>query len=138
MAVPWFEWSWHKVLVGEPACGIKISFFLFFLQFIINTFFMDSFNSFYNSISNLNLEMFSIDEFFLILCFYNFFKLLSVSILMELLWPTHFFNRKNTILFKFVRKRSFLEFLLYLFRPFYRNIVANKFFIRYVFIRRFR
>ncbi len=59
---------------------------LFYLQFIINIIYIvDFLNSLYDFILDLNLSMFSFDEFFIIFCFYNFFKLISISALMELL-----------------------------------------------------
>jgi len=97
---------------------------------------MDFFDSLFLYFNNWSLEMFYFEELVTLVLIYNFFKLLVVSSIIELLWPTQFFNRKNTILFQFCRKRAFLEFLIYLFRPFIRNIVINRFFVRYIFIRK--
>lgn len=69
---------------------------------------------------------------------YNFYKLIITSSLMELIWPTHFFNRKNTILFQFCRKRAFLEFLIYGFRPYIRTFIINRFFVKHFFKKRRR
>jgi hypothetical protein len=97
---------------------------------------MDFFDSFFNLLECVTLENFFFEELVTVILLYNFFKLIVMSSLMELIWPTHFFNRKNTILFQFCRKRAFLEFLIYLFRPFIRNIVINRFFVKYIFIRK--
>lgn len=95
------------------------------------------FDSICNFFSRLDLNVFYFEEFVTILFVYNFFKLLLMSSLMELIWPTQFFNRKNTILFKFIRKRAFLEFLIYLFKPFIPNKIINRFFVKYLFVKRF-
>jgi hypothetical protein len=97
---------------------------------------MDHFSSMSTFLISINTNVFYSEELFSIIMAYNFFKLTSMSSLMELLWPTHFFNRKNTILFRFCRKRAFLEFLLYAFRPFIKNILINRFFVKHVFVRK--
>ena len=33
----WFEWSWHKVLVGEPAGETWISFLIFLITDIVTS-----------------------------------------------------------------------------------------------------
>lgn len=43
---------------------------------------------------------------------YMFFKLVLLSSIVELMWPTHFFNKKHNISLHRAKKRSFLEFFL--------------------------
>ena len=70
---------------------------------------MDFFQSFFNY---FDYKIFSIDELVTILLFYNFFKLLAFSSLVELIWPTQYFNRKHNINYKTFRYRTYVEFLL--------------------------
>jgi hypothetical protein len=43
---------------------------------------------------------------------YNFFKFLVLNSVLELIWPTHYFNRKHNIGFKLYRLRTFTETIL--------------------------
>jgi hypothetical protein len=43
---------------------------------------------------------------------YMFFKLILLSSIVELMWPTHFFNKKHNINYNKVKYRSFLEVFL--------------------------
>lgn len=54
------------------------------------------------------------EEFLIVLLIYNFLKLVIFNSIFELIWPTHFFNRKNNYNFK--KCRSFVGFILKL-RP---------------------
>lgn len=97
------------------------------MEFIVNFF-----QTFFNY---LDYKFFSIDELITILLFYNFFKLLTFSSIVELIWPTQFFNRKNNINYKVFRYRSYVEFLLKLRTNniFYKTF--NKKLISYFFIK---
>jgi hypothetical protein len=67
---------------------------------------------FQNFLNYFDYKIFSIDELITILLFYNFFKLLVFSSLVELIWPTQFFNKKNNIHYQIFRFRSYVEFIL--------------------------
>lgn len=60
--------------------------------------------------TNFILEYFS--NLLLILFIYSFVKLLILSSMFELLWPTHFFNSKHNIFKNKVKSRLFFEFFL--------------------------
>lgn len=80
-------------------------------------------------------KIFSIDELLSILLFYNFFKLLVFSSLVELIWPTQYFNRKHNINYKTFRYRTYTEFLLKLRSSSYIYNIFNKKIINYFFIK---
>lgn len=62
---------------------------------------------------------FFIWEDFLVLTFvYIFFKFIILTSVLELIWPTHYFNRKNNIGFQSFRLRTYTETILKL-RSFY-------------------
>ena len=48
----------------------------------------------------------------LIYFLYMFFKLILLSSIVELMWPTHFFNKKHNISYGKFKHRSFLEVFL--------------------------
>lgn len=52
------------------------------------------------------------DELLVILFLLNISKLLFLSTVVELIWPTHIFNKKHVISYTSLRWRSFNEFLL--------------------------
>lgn len=97
---------------------------------------MDNIIGFLQSFFNyLDYKIFSIDELLTILLFYNFFKLLVFSSLVELIWPTQYFNRKNNINYKVYRYRTYTEFLLKLrntsdFSKIYNKVLINYFFVK--------
>lgn len=72
------------------------------------------------------------EEIIIVFLFYNFIKLLIFSSVFELIWPTHFFNRRNN--FNSVLKfRNFNETLLklksnYLVKNSFNLIFFNYFF----------
>lgn len=73
------------------------------------------------------------DEFIVVFFIYNFFKFFIFSSLLELLWPTQFFNKKNNINNLTPRYRHYNEFLLKLRLPnrFYKHFF--QFFLKYLF-----
>ncbi len=93
---------------------------------------MDFFQTFFNY---FDYKIFSIDELISILLFYNFFKLLAFSSLVELIWPTQYFNRKHNINYKTLRYRTYTEFLLKLRTFSFIYKVFNKKVIHYFFIK---
>ena len=63
-----------------------------------------NFLDFYN---NFNYE-----DFLLLFVVYNFIKLLVICLFNEILWLTHFFNKKNSIKYQNIRIRFYSENLL--------------------------
>jgi len=94
-----FEWSWHKVLVGEPACEINFNFLYYFNSTLFKM-----------SLSNLDLNFW--EDFFVIFFSYSILKYIIFSLIIEIIWPTSFFNRKHLIGFTAKRFRTFTETIL--------------------------
>ena len=95
----WFEWSWHKVLVGET-CWWSI--FLFFFK-LLELLFCGKYDVYFYS---------TLYDMFVVLLLYSFIKLILLSSLVELIWPTQFFNRRclqNVLLF---RLRTYTEYVV--------------------------
>lgn len=57
-----------------------------------------------------------LEDVFVVLMLYSFIKLILLSSLVELIWPTQFFNRKNSMGVTNTRLRTYTEVLLKL-RP---------------------
>ncbi len=93
------------------------------------TLFLQSFFNF------LDYKIFSIDELISILLFYNFFKLLVFSSLVELIWPTQYFNRKNNINYRVFRYRTYTEFFLKLRNTSTFSKIFNKTVVDYFFVK---
>ena len=82
--------------------------------------------NFFN-INILDFYIFSFLEDLFVLCMiYNFFKLLLLGLLCEVIWPTQFFNRRNFIGTTNIRKRVYSEVL----NKFYRNVNISKYVIQ--------
>ena len=92
----WFEWSWHKVLVGEPVGGLYLR-----VSDIFNS--LDFFNYYVND---------SFEDVLVVFFLYSFFKYLVTCSIVELIWPTQFFNRRNNIGYSYLRFRTFTEVVL--------------------------
>jgi len=72
-----------------------------------------------------------IDNMLLVLMLYFFFKSVILSSMLELIWPTHIFNKKNNFSYSLYKKKSFIEiFLKFKNYNSFLNIL-NKFFIKY-------
>ncbi len=63
--------------------------------------------NFFNFYTNWNLE-----DALIVFLLYNFFKYIIIGAIVELIWPTQFFNRKNTISFNSIRHRTYTETVL--------------------------
>lgn len=63
--------------------------------------------------------------------FYNFFKLMIFNSIVELIWPTNIFNKKQSSFFFFIKYRTFNEVLLKLRPNHYKYNVFNNSFIKY-------
>lgn len=93
----------------------------------------------YNFLNDFNyyiqLKLFFAEEIIIIFLFYNFIKLLIFSSIVELIWPTQYFNRKHSSSYQLIRFRTFTETLIKL-RPRYSNYsVFNKSMIKHYFIK---
>lgn len=51
------------------------------------------------------------EEVLIILFLYAFIKFIFICVLVELIWPTHFFNRRHTSGYSFRRFRQYTELL---------------------------
>jgi hypothetical protein len=52
------------------------------------------------------------EDFLIVIMIYSFLKLLVLSVIHELIWPTHYFNKKHNVGYLAYRLRSYSEFLL--------------------------
>jgi len=52
------------------------------------------------------------EDLLVILMVYNFLKLLIISVIHELVWPTHYFNKKHNIGYSSYKLRTYSEYLL--------------------------
>lgn len=93
----------------------------------------------YSFLNDLNyfiqLKLFFIEEIIVIFMFYNFIKLIIFNSLVELIWPTQYFNRKHGSSQQILRFRTFTETVskLRLKNYYYRSF--NKAFIKHFLIR---
>ena len=98
----WSEWSWHKVLVGEPVGGV-------YTQQLITVFKMFDFIF----LNNFDIYLSSMyEDVFVVLVMYIFIKMVLLSSVVELIWPTQIFNRKNSTNVVSFRLRTFTETIL--------------------------
>lgn len=92
---------------------------------------------FYDFINNfnyyINLRLTFTEEIIVIFLFYNFLKLIIFGSLLELIWPTQFFNRKHSSNFLLIRFRTFTEVFLKLRPKLLRNKIFNKAFLKNIF-----
>jgi Tfp pilus assembly protein PilZ len=60
-----------------------------------------------------DIHMYSIlEDVFVVLMLYSFLKLVLLSSLVELIWPTQFFNRRNSMGVVSYRLRTYTEVIL--------------------------
>jgi len=104
---------------------IKYRFFLLDLNFIFYKFcFM------FNSIFTFS------DEILLICLIYNFVKLIIFNSIIELIWPTNYFNKKHNINFSLIKFRGFTETILKLRLKNFKNDFFYKIFLCYFFFKK--
>ncbi len=61
----------------------------------------------------LDIYIYSIlEDVFVVLMLYSFIKLVLLSSIVELIWPTQFFNRRNSMGVTNLRLRTYTEVLL--------------------------
>ena len=102
---------WVKLTqgTGRGTCWWNIyKIFFFFLAItcyfkMMTLNFLDWFNYF---------NFLSWEDLFVFFFLYNFFKFLILNSVMELIWPTLYFNRKHSIGFKAYRLRTYTETIL--------------------------
>ena len=58
----------------------------------------------------LNFKLVFSEELIIIFLLYNFIKIIIFGSLLELIWPTQFFNRRHTN--KYIKYRTFTEVLV--------------------------
>lgn len=61
---------------------------------------------------NMNFYLFSLEELLIILFLFSIAKLIILCIIIELIWPTHFFNKRHNINFQTLKLRDFQSVLL--------------------------
>jgi DNA integrity scanning protein DisA with diadenylate cyclase activity len=96
---------------------------------VINIFYDFFFKNFF--FKNINFILNYFDNIFLIVMIYFFFKSLILSLILELIWPTHLFNKKNNISFSKSKKKSFIDFSLKHINYNSYFFLLNSFFIKY-------
>ena len=63
-------------------------------------------------LGKFDMHLYSIlEDIFIVLMLYSFIKLVLLSSLVELIWPTQFFNRRNSNGVTSFRLRTFVEVL---------------------------
>ena len=94
---------------------------------------------FYEYINNfnffLNFKLVSSEEILIVFFFYNFMKILIFGSLLELIWPTQFFNRRHNNLSQ-LRFRTLTETIIKLRTNNVNYNVFNKFLIKYFFFKK--
>ena len=88
-----------------------------------------------NLFLKLNTLIFNSDELIIIFLVYNFMKLLIFNAVIELIWPTQFFNKKNNINFSIIKYRGFIETLLKLRKNYKRYYIFYKSFYNYYLVK---
>lgn len=93
------------------------------------------FTEFFNNFNFfINFKLFSIEEIIIIFLFYNFIKILILGSILELIWPTQFFNRRHTK--SFFKYRTFTETLSKLKNCGNLYNIFNHVFINYFFLKK--
>lgn len=83
----------------------------------------------------IQLKLFFIEEIVVVFMFYNFIKLIIFSSIVELIWPTQFFNKKHGSSYQLLKFRTFNETLLKLRLKNHFYIIFNKSILKYIFIK---
>lgn len=121
-----FDYILYSILAYLGLCNFEIGSLEDYLKFTVR--------KFINNIMSSNISLFyfigpisgkfatfkgnfffffnSFDSTFTILILYVFFKSILLSLLLELIWPTHMFNKKNNFSYLVKKKKGFLEIFL--------------------------
>ena len=79
--------------------------------------------------NKLDLHFYSmLEDIFVVLMLYSFLKLIVLGSIVELIWPTQFFNRRNSMCLNSFRLRTYCEFVFKLRYSFLRfsNVIIMK------------
>ena len=94
----------------------------------------------YEFLNNINFVFFSklfmLEELVVLILFYNFIKLIVFGSLLELLWPTQYFNKKHSSDHLFLKNRTFVETVVKLRRKTRFYIVFNRAFFKKFFFKK--
>lgn len=77
----------------------------------------------------------SAEEIIIIFTFYNFIKLIIFGSIVELIWPTQFFNRRHNSGFQLIHFRTFIETLIKLRSKTAEYKVFNRSFLKFYFVK---
>ncbi len=75
------------------------------------------------------------EEIIVIFMFYNFIKTIIFGSVVELIWPTQFFNRRNNINSQLIRFRTYVETVTKLRLKNQNYRIFNKSMIKYFFLK---
>lgn len=90
---------------------------------------------FFNNVNFfINFKLISFEEIIIIFLFYNFIKILIFGSVLELIWPTQFFNRRHVN--KILKFRTFTEVLSKLRLNNNNYNIFNLYFMNYFFLRK--
>lgn len=79
-------------------------------------------------------KFFAWEDFVVVFLLYNFIKFLFMSAIIELIWPTQFFNRRHTTGYTLIRFRTYTETILKLRSYSLYSYIFNLFLIKSKFI----
>jgi hypothetical protein len=82
-----------------------------------------------------NFKLMFAEEIIIIFIFYNFIKLIVFGSIVELVWPTQFFNRRHNCGFQLIKYRTYTETLLKLRSKTINYKVFNKSLLKFFFIK---
>ena len=81
----------------------------------------------------LNTKLFNYEEFIILWLLFNFFQLLLLCIINELLWPSQFFNRRHNIGYQLIKYRTYIEII----NKLVKNNYTHKFFLKNLYLNNF-
>lgn len=84
----------------------------------------------------VNLKLTFCEELIIILLFYNFIKIIIFGAFLELIWPTHYFNKKNNINNNLVRFRTYVETVVKLRLKNHNLHIFNKSILKYFYLKK--
>ena len=129
---------WVKLTqgIGRGTCWWNISLYLYvflYLYFLYLYFYKLIVNNFLNFFFiNFNFILNFYEELFVVFFVYNFIKIIIFSSILELLWPTHFFNNRNNNIFN-IKLRTIQQSILKIKKINYIINFFNKKIINYFF-----
>ena len=124
---------------GRGTCWWNKIFYFFGFLFLVNTikYSLLGINNILNNVFfYFNSIFFFLDELLIIILIYNFMKLIIFNSIIELIWPTNYFNKKHNINFSLIKFRSFTEVLLKLRLINKKKSVFFKYLLKYFFLKK--